>query len=230
VGFIGQVRLTRHFYLDFDFPWAFAARTPGPDRLTLGNPTIGVHYATALGRHAAFFIGGSGTIPTHYGARSNGAGNYDAAVLASYARALYDLHRFLPEYVYVRAPVGLEMAFRPLFLRFYVTPVFWGPVGNDVRVAELVLEHATEIELLANMGLGGGIRLQAVVMPTRDNDLRVTRDDEAQLAFEPFFAYEPEPHGFFARVGLLVAVDRPYGFGFEHDRVATVRATLGGKW
>jgi hypothetical protein len=100
------------------------------------------------------------------------------------------------------------------------------PVGDDVRRTEVIVLHGAEFELLANMGVGGGVRLQGVFFPTEEG----SSADRAQLAFEPYFAYEPEPRGFFARVGLLVAADPPLGFGFDRGRVATLRATLGGKW
>ena len=50
------------------------------------------------------------------------------------------------------------------------------------------------------------------------------------LSPEPYFAYEPEPRGFFARAGLLLPVDAPVGPPFQRRHVTTVRGTLGGKW
>jgi hypothetical protein len=225
VSFVGQVRLTRHVHLDFDFPWGYAGPDAGNGSFVLGNPTLGAHYATRLGAHAEFFVGGAITVPTHF---RDSLGTARAGDL-TYIRVYDDFYRFLPEYVDVMARVGVELAFRPLFMRFDLRPVALVPVGNDVpnNRAELIVLSGNEFELLARMGLGGGLRLQGVFFPT---DRALFQNDRAQLAFEPFFAYEPEPHGFFVRLGLLIAADPPLGFGFDRDKIATVRASMGGKW
>ena len=36
--------------------------------------------------------------------------------------------------------------------------------------------------------------------------------------------------GVFARLGLLLALDRPLGFGFDTNKLAAIRATVGGKF
>jgi hypothetical protein len=87
------------------------------------------------------------------------------------------------------------------------------------------MEVHNEIEARAPIGVGGGMHLQGVFIsddPSNDNDA-------AQLAMEPYFVYEPI-RGFYARAGLLVALDSELGFGFNRGKVATIRIGLGGKW
>lgn len=224
VSFIGQVRLTRHVYLDFDLPWGFAAPQRGTDDFVLGNPTVGAHYATMLGRHVAFYVGGTVSVPTHLRIADSAGGA--AAALAIASRAYDDFYRFEPEYVDVLARAGVELAFRPLFMRFDTRPVVMLPVGHDFTRVELTVLQGNEFELLSDAGVGGGVRLQAVFFPTARNV-----PDRAQLAFEPYFAYEPEPRGFFARAGVLFAADPPLGIGFfDRNHVTTIRVTMGGKW
>jgi hypothetical protein len=93
-------------------------------------------------------------------------------------------------------------------------------VGNDT---DFLFEIHNEIEARAQMGVGGGLHLQAVFF-TKDLD-----NDSVQTAMEPYFVYEPI-RGFYARAGVLVALDPQAGFGFNDDKVATIRLSLGGKW
>ena len=73
--------------------------------------------------------------------------------------------------------------------------------------------------LVATLLYGGGLRLQAA--------LTLTRDDKMQLAMEPFFTYTLKQPGYYARAGLLVAIDAPLGFGLAEDKVATLRLAAG---
>jgi hypothetical protein len=233
-SFIGQIELTRHAYLDLDLPWAVADPDGRHVRFALGNATVGAHYATRMGEHAAFHLGGTLSFQTHWG-RGDDVGDYGVADTAAAARALYDLHRFYPEYTFIRAPLGFELGFRPIFLRFDFDGVFWIPwPGHDVDTAEFVLEEATEFEALADSGFGGGARLQAVFFPTGDNQRGLVGRDWAQLGVEGFFSYEPEPRGFFMRIGALFGVDPPFGPPGDRNNLGgnfvTIRATLGGKW
>jgi hypothetical protein len=228
VGFIDHIELTDNVFLALDLPWAYGASHPGGDGFTLGNPTVGVYYATRLGNRAAFYIGGTATPPLHID--GDGPGDTGVARTAALARALDDLHRFWPNHVYLRMLLGFEIGVRPVFLKFDFTPVFWIPIPDEGDDPEFVLEHATELEILANMGLGGGGRFQAVFFPTERFNRGPGSRDYAQLGVEPFFAYEPEPRGFFARAGVLFGVDPPLGPPFDRNNVVTIRGTLGGKW
>ncbi len=103
------------------------------------------------------------------------------------------------------------------------------PVGKDTSVtaAQLSLEHAGELEVRAPFGLGGGLRFQAVFLLT--DGLSGNGADHAQTAVEPFVGYEPPGAGFFARLGMLVAIDPPLGYGFEKDKLTTFHVEVGGK-
>ena len=92
----------------------------------------------------------------------------------------------------------------------------------------VTIEHGNEFEGRSNVGLGAGARLQFLFVATEAD---FEDDDRFQAAVEPYFVFEPHGEdGFFARLGTLLALDSPLGFGFDEGKLATVRITLGGKW
>jgi hypothetical protein len=106
------------------------------------------------------------------------------------------------------------------------------PVGDDNPGADpdtiVGIEHGNEFEGRSDIGLGAGGRLQFFVLAT---DQGFSTNDRFQAAIEPYFVFEPHGEdGFFARVGTLIALDSPLGFGFDEGNLATIRVTLGGKW
>ena len=226
--FLLQIELVRGLHLDVEVPWAYVFdASPGtPDGFVFGNPGAGLHYAGNVSRNVGLWGGGTVHVTTAWD--PNGF-QVERATAAAVSHALYDLHRFWPEYVFVRPRGGIEARMAGVvYYRGEIAPVIWVPVGEHVRDPELVLEHASEIEGRADVGVGGGGRVQLVFPFSEGNDPRYA-DDVFQAAVEPYFTYEPD-EGFYARVGLLVALDRPLGFGFDRGGVYTFRVAMGGKW
>lgn len=228
---VGQLQITRVLHLDFEVPWAIAVSTPefgdGDSEAIFGNPTFGLHYGGMLSRRVALYAGG--TISVSPNLDSDISDNLVAS-LATGANAYGDLHRYVPEYIFVRPRVGVEIQGAPFFYyRGELVPMILGPLGENVRNAEFVIETLHDFEFRARSGVGGGVRLQGVFLATFDRGFD-NNEDTSQLAMEPFFAYEPPDGHFYARVGLLIALDEPLGFGFKEGRVATIRTSLGGKW
>ena len=83
-----------------------------------------------------------------------------------------------------------------------------------------------EIEARGSSGIGGGLHLQAVFTTS---SIQGSRRRGAARDKKPYFVYDPG-RGFYARIGSLIALDRPLGFGFNDDKMASLRLTLGGRW
>ena len=238
-GFVGQIELVETLHLDFELPFTYGAFDFGfepdgdsfeEDAFALGNPTVGVHYADTLTRNVALLAGGTISVSPNLDP------DFDtslATYLGSASRAFFDQHRLTARYLFIRPRVGVEVRFASIFYyRGDFCPVVWIPVGEDVDDPELVIDQGNELEVRADIGLGGGLRFQQVLAPTADDSGSIFDDDDvdrAQTAVEPYFVYEPE-RGFTARLGVLVALDEPLGFGFDDGNVATLRVQLGGKW
>jgi len=113
---------------------------------------------------------------------------------------------------------GLEWQLQPLFVRGSLEPLFFIPTdGGDLAVGS---QQRVEAELKANVGVGGGLALQAVTAFT-------DAADRAQTSAEAFFSYD-DAEDFFLRLGVLLALDEPLGFGFDEGKVLTVHLKLGG--
>jgi hypothetical protein len=231
-GLVGQIELGRVIYLDFDVPLSVLdRRTTFNNRdatFVFGNPTVGVHWADTINEKVSAFAGGTFTVSTlitDSPLDDDSQEAYAARGFAFATRAYADIQRFFPDYVFLRGRGGLEVRILPvLYYRFEALPIIAIPVGDYVSDTEFLLEFHNEIEGRSTGGVGGGLHLQAVVIAT---DLG--GEDSAQLAVEPYFTYEPA-RGFYARIGALLALDRPLGFGFNDGKVATFRVSLGGKW
>ncbi|MDC3962861.1 hypothetical protein KEG38_54110 [Polyangium jinanense] len=245
LGVAGQVKIARGVYLDFDVPWAvWDYRIPPADvretEATMGNLTLGAHWAGKVSERLAFHAGGTFSVPTSFTDREEILGSGSATVdyfvwlplanyihmrhdVASRNRAYADLHRFFLDSILARGRGGLELRILPtLYYRADIASIVAFPVGDLADRTHLFLEAHSEIAGRASTGVGGGLRVQTVFFPTRE-------DDKAQTALEPYFSYEPT-RGFYARLGLLVALDDTLGFGFEEGKVATLRTALGGSW
>jgi hypothetical protein len=229
---VGQIRLLDHLYLDAEIPFAYGNVS---GRLTsavmdvdeesstggfvFGNPTLGAHLTSDLSRTAAAFLGGSLSIPVlHEPAPETRA----ALQAVTPARAAFDLHRFIPEHLPLRARAGVEVRSGASLFHYRGEVTTMLALPTDGGETEVVIEPSNELELRSKRGLGGGVRLQAA--------LTLTEHDKAQLALEPFASYEPAKTGVYGRIGLLVAIDGPLGFGFDQDKVATLRFAFGGKF
>ncbi len=235
-GIVGQFRIAKTAYLDFDVPFAvWDYRVPGlRDRrstFVFGNPTVGAHWADTLNDKVSAHAGGSLTISTHIDddriiIDPDTIEHYGARGALTYSRAFADVHRFVPDRVVLRGKGGLEIRIaNPVYYRLDLVPVLLLPVGDPAPRTDFLLEVHNEFEFRSRKGIGGGVHLQTVFLATDS----FTRNDAFQAAIEPYFAYEPL-RGFYARLGILVALDEPLGFGLNENRLATFRVSLGGKF
>jgi hypothetical protein len=225
MGVAAQIQLGRVLYLDLDFPWVITSPEYGDSDFVIGNPTVGLHWADTLTKKLAAHAGGSFTVATMISDRSSLSGSYFTRVFATTTRAYADFHRYFPEFIYLRGRGGIELQIVPvLYYRVELSPMIAIPAGDAVDDAEVLVDIHNEIEARGRSGVGGGLHLQAVL-----SSVEIGRNDDAQLAVEPYFVYDPG-RGFYARVGSLIAVDEPLGFGLNNGRMASFRVTLGGRW
>ena len=230
MGVAAQIPIHPVVYLDLDFPWAIFSPDRGDATFAIGNPTVGAHWADAITEKLAAHAGGSFTVATMISDRTSFlSGSYQEAyftrVFATTTRAYADFHRYFPEYIYLRGRGGIELQIVPvLYYRVELSPMIAIPAGDAVDDAEVLVDIHNEIEARGRSGVGGGLHLQAVF-----NSARIQGNDEAQLAMEPYFVYDPG-RGFYARVGTLISVGGPLGFGLNDDNLAAIRVTLGGRW
>jgi hypothetical protein len=188
------------------------------DQAAYGNPSVGARYTLPLDSvvpdlrvHGGFYF----TAPVL--AEPDQVVGIVAAV-SSVTRAYFDAERLLPGAMTFRINLGAEYRILPnLYYRGDLNPVIWVPTGGGD--AEFVLEQGNEIEYRFDFGLGAGLRFQEAFL--------LTNNDLAQLAMEPFVAYTPKGAGFYGRLGLLVALDDPLGFGFDRGKLATIRISGG---
>lgn len=240
MGITGQIEVTRGFVLDFDLPWIVGSFPSGigsrTTRAAFGSVTVGGHGVIPIGHDAAINVGATVSIPTRY--NFEGDGLVQAFVLAAgdATHAYYDLHRLYPGVVFIRVPIGAEVRFAKIFrYRGELNPSILIPAGEGFKKdPHVLLEHADELEARAPFGLGGGLRFQAVFALSNFGGTGTSGGfgggDRAQTALEPFLQYEPRGSGVYARLGLLVALDSPAGFGFERNKLATIRIGVGGKF
>jgi hypothetical protein len=198
---------------------------------TIGNPTVGAYYGTVLEQQFAIFVGGTLSAPTIFYEDASPTGDdpdadRQATVgVVGLMHAGYDLHRWAPESLPVRLFGGVEISIMPnLYYRGDLAPTVYVPL--DEQDVEVFLEQGNEIEGRADMGLGGGLRIQEAFF--------LTATDKIQTAAELFGTYEPSEAGLYARLGFLLALDESGqiggGFGFDEGKLAMVRLALGGKW
>jgi hypothetical protein len=234
MGIAAQIRLAQGMFLDLDIPWAIVA--PGYSdgsiaSFAFGNPTVGVHWASLLSDKLAMHAGGTLTVATLVNARNGTTSDHSASVTRSYGastRAYADFHRFANEYIFFRGRAGVELRILPvLYYRPELVTMLAIPIAKRIDDVEYFVEIHNEIELRSKSGVGGGLHLQAVFNTNQADNLYHT--DTAQLAVEPYLFYDPG-RGFYARVGCLVALDEPLGFGFDEYGMASIRVTLGGRW
>lgn len=229
-GLTGQMRLSGPVHFDVDLPLASLFPEEGDTKLVFGNPTFGAHWAGPLNSTWTLSLGAEVAIPTLVTSKDTTlqdlSDSLGPRVFAAATRANVDLHRFLPDYVPFRPGVGAEARINETVrYRGDITPSTFFPVGELAQDIEVILEHGSELEALTSSGVGGGLRFQAAIAVTEDND----DADKAQTAMEPYFAYQPDT-GFFGRVGLLIALDDPAGFGLDEGKLATLRLTMGSAW
>jgi hypothetical protein len=235
-----QIRVIEGLMLTAEVPWAAIAWTgDGGDANdsggTFGNPTIGAHYAATVidaDPGVSFFVGGSLSIPT-FPKLPDGSSDGEAAIKRYFAAngaiaalAYADMVRFFPFHMPLRLRGGVEL--RPvsfLYLRADLAPTWYIPTDSEsggFTDPEFVMDQGNEVELRADFGFGGGLRVQEV--------FTFTFPDKGQLALEPFVGFEAPDAGFFGRVGWLMALDKDLGFAFDDGKVSSLRMTFGGKF
>jgi hypothetical protein len=220
----------------FDLPWTylFSAETA-----SIANPTFGGHGGGKVHDQVALYGGLLVSIPTL--TADSSPERAAAAFAGGPMRALIDTQRFVAFNVPIRLRLGAEFQLHPLvYLRTEIDPTLMVPTeGQDV---EFVMDHVTDFEVLSPIGLGGGLRFQEAFAFTSATDSAlgaalqalafVLPDDAVQTALEPFIVYEPPFAGPFelplrARIGLLIALDDALGFGFDTNKVMTLRTSFG---
>ncbi len=212
-----QIGVTRHVFIDADIP-AGLVMSNGVVAGVFGDPVLGAHYAARFDRRTSGYLGASVGLPLAGALRPDFVDQLSG--LANTVRAWHDPGHFLPHAVPVAVRGGLELDLAPVILQMEVSP---GMVFN-LREATLAayVDTAASAALRARFGLEGGLRAQATF-------LVVSADDLAQLALEPFIGYAtPGRVGLYARYGLLVAIDKPLGFGGDGD--VTHRLSVGAKF
>jgi hypothetical protein len=230
--FVGQIAVLDELMIDFSLPSAYGSYDffgPNVDAFILGNPAAGLHWGDKVIDALALWAGGKITFPILIDPDPEPA---LVGSIASGNRAFFDLDRFALERMTVRPQFGLEAHFaRWFYFRTDVAAPIYIPVADNVDndpETSVVIEHGNEFEGRSNIGLGAGGRLQFLFVAT---DSAFGNDDRFQAAIEPYFVFEPHGEdGFFARVGTLIALDSPLGFGLDEGKLATFRVTLGGKW
>ncbi len=90
------------------------------------------------------------------------------------------------------------------------------------RQTELFFQLDGYVGYQAAESFGFGVRLALVLAPTVDTG------DRAQLSLEPFIKADIDQG--FIRVGLLMNLDRPFGFAFDEGRVWALRTTIGARF
>jgi hypothetical protein len=195
--------------LDVHAPFSLATNTQlgsttdSKAGIGVGNPTVGLTYVTTDAR-TTWFIGG-------------------------FSMALYDLHYWAYKYVPIGLRGGVEWQSSPgLFLRGSFEPTLFVPTEDkatlvSTRKALFLYQLRFEVEKHGESGWGGGAGVQ-IVHAVSEGDA-FTKGDNAQGSVEPFGSYESGTT--FARLGLLLAVDPPLGFGFDKGKVAALHLNVG---
>lgn len=232
-----QIAVHKAVAIDVELPWVIDGEKFGGDfgpngkHAGLGNITVGAHGVLMPAPTVGISLGASVSIPMRFHYDGGFSSQLQFMSVAATSRGYLDAHRFGPELVFIRVPVGIEWRINDvLYYRGELTPQIWGPIGDDVNTKSLQmrLEHADELEARAHVGFGGGVRVQAVFACTSSSAF--DSGDRVQTALEPFLGYEPAGTGVWGRFGLLFALDTPLGFGFKTDRLAVLRAQVGGKF
>jgi hypothetical protein len=222
----GRSEVTDNVFVDFELPWTFTADTSVVTTIdedgnveqadpvgALGNPTLFVRYGTKDDIFA-WTVGGGVSAPL--GLIDNGpyriAMNLGSAAMGLYHPYLWAIES-LP--IVVRSGFELRLA-RPLFLRLEVDPFGFVPLGGQDFL--LGAQEKIELEARAPRSVGGGIALHAVEV--------FTPEDGFQAASEVFFSYDDE-EDFFFRLGVLLALDEPLGFGFDEGKVFSGHVLVG---
>ncbi|WP_438016595.1 hypothetical protein WMF18_38245 [Sorangium sp. So ce315] len=207
VSLFARMPLAGHTFLDARVPFGLAIdeRTDA----VLGNVTLGAHHIARAGRALWLTVGGTVGLATLSG-RTHDHRSYEPV---GASRAYWDLHEYFPSILPVHARLGAEAHAGLLIARVQLEPVLYIPLGRNEEY-ELAIQHAAELQI--GHGIGGGLRVQGMALPTFDNvSVRhaVARNLYV-LALEPFLAIERRYT--FLRAGLLLPLDEELGPPLDH--------------
>jgi hypothetical protein len=234
-----KFELSQNLVLDLHFPIAIAidgsyGKNGDSKSVTgLGNPTAGLTYFSTENR-LTWHVGGRISAPL--AGASDEAEWQNALLVSGISSVLWDVHYWQRKFLPIGGRVGFEYIAPPknnLAIRGGLEPAIFIPLGDDDLGGGFTVKRKTGVwyqlriegEYLGESGWGGGLGLQLVHQIAGTD-----ADDSAQGAFEPFLGY----HGssMFMRLGYLIALDSPLGFGLDSGllKVATVRLAIGAKF
>lgn len=231
IGF-ANIGFAEDLFIDVQVP--FNTSFNGPDtfgleettRAAIGNPAVAFRYAPTMGDDVVvrWFVGGGLVFPV-------GTINDDPDFLFALGSGfltttLYDGYLWALDALPMFATGGVD-----------IRPVEWVSIQTELKIIPwIALDDRNDSELYIQnrfgaefrhpeIGIGGGLNFLLVADVTDDG---LGRDDRAQVAMEPYFAYTNER--FFTRLGLRQALDEPLGFAFDDGRVVSGHLTVGGSW
>ncbi|WP_437287146.1 hypothetical protein [Sorangium sp. So ce406] len=207
IALFARMPFSGHTFLDVRVPFGLAI-DEGTDAV-LGNVTLGAHHIVRAGQRLWLTVGGAVGLATLSGQTHDHA-SYEPV---GASRAYWDLHEFFPSILPIHARLGAEAHFGPVIARAQLEPALYIPLGRNEEY-EVAIQHAVELQL--GHGIGGGLRVQGMALPTFDNvDVRhaVARNVYV-LALEPFLTMERRLT--FIRTGLLLPFDEELGPPLDH--------------
>ncbi|XXX75963.1 hypothetical protein WMF30_50775 [Sorangium sp. So ce134] len=207
VAIFARMPFTENTFLDVRVPFGLAIdeRTDA----VLGNVMLGAHHVARVGGKLWLTVGGAVGLATLSGQTHDHA-SYEPV---GASRAYWDLHEFFPSILPIHARLGAEAHVGPLIARLQLEPLLYIPLGRNEEY-EVAIQHAVELQV--GHGIGGGVRVQGMALPTFDNvDIRhaVARNLYV-LALEPFLAMERKAA--FLRAGLMLPFDEELGPPLDH--------------
>ncbi|WP_437723649.1 hypothetical protein [Sorangium sp. So ce861] len=207
VALFARMPFADHTFLDVRVPFGLAMdeRTDA----VLGNVMLGAHHVARAGRKLWITVGGAVGLAT-LSAQTHDHRSYEPV---GASRAYWDLHEYFPSILPIHARLGAEAHLGPLIARLQLEPLLYIPLGRNEEY-EVAIQHAAELQI--GHGIGGGVRVQGMALPTFDNvDIRhaVARNVYV-LALEPFVAIERKAA--FLRAGLLLPFDEELGPPLDH--------------
>ncbi|WP_437754974.1 hypothetical protein [Sorangium sp. So ce1389] len=207
IALFARMPFAGHTFLDVRVPFGLAMdeRTDA----VLGNVTLGAHHIARAGTRLWLTVGGAVGLATLSGQTQHHS-SYEPV---GASRAYWDLHEYFPSILPIHARLGAEAHFGPLIARGQLEPVLYIPLGRN-KEYEVAIQHAAELQV--GHGIGGGLRVQGMALPTFDNvSVRhaVARNLYV-LALEPFLTIERKLT--FLRAGLLLPLDEELGPPLDH--------------
>jgi hypothetical protein len=223
----GHSQITPGLMIDARLPFTFTAASEpisseGKKVIGgLGNFNLSLYYARTQGI-VTWWAGGGLGAPF---ASIKSLELQVADLLAWTAGGSYAPELWVPNEMPFLVKAGVELhVLPPLAVRLSFQPTFFIPVrGGGTGV--VASTEQLEIEGRSRGGVGGGLGLQAFTNWTRISDLN--SPDQAQLSTYAFFGYD-DAESVFLRLGALLALDDPGGFGFDKGKVLTGFFTIGG--